>query len=187
LGISAHPVSGDQREPCGDRRKGISESQFLRTEFFGKQSAHRANIRSAAGHEHSVNVVSAGAGALEVRDASAPALFAAASLDGQPLARSRHLLVWAVTDAINSGMRFADAGRTTLQAIGSFPPRVQPVAATIRLRGLVASGLKAWPLALDGQRRTPLALRAVDGGTELSIDTTRLPDGPALFFEIAAE
>lgn len=130
---------------------------------------------------------SAGAGALEVRDASAPALFAAASLDGQPLARSRHLLVWAVTDAINSGMRFADAGRTTLQAIGSFPPRVQPVAATIRLRGLAASGLKAWPLALDGQRRTPLALRAVDGGTELSIDTARLPDGPALFFEIAAE
>ncbi|MBK1687675.1 hypothetical protein CKO37_09150 [Rubrivivax gelatinosus] len=130
---------------------------------------------------------SARAGALEVRDASAPALFAAASLDGQPIVRSRRLLLWAVTDALNTGMRFSDAQRTTLQAIGSFPPRVQPVAATLRLHGLAAAGLKAWPLGLDGQRRTALPLRGVDGGVELSIDTARLPEGPALFFEIAAE
>lgn len=122
-----------------------------------------------------------------VRGASGPALFAIASLDGLALAKSRHLLVWVLTDAMNSGMKFQDAGRTMLSALGSFPPQVRTVQASLHLDSTQARGLKAWPLNLAGERRRELPLKSDDKGTDLVIDTAKLPDGPALFFEIAAE
>jgi hypothetical protein len=127
------------------------------------------------------------AGPLAIRHASAPATFALSALDGKPLAQSRHLLLWVLTDARNTGMRFDDAEATTLRAIGSWPPRVRPIAATIRLGNNVAKGLKVWPLSLAGERRAPLPLSSTAEGAELALDTAALRDGPALFYEFAAE
>ena len=122
-----------------------------------------------------------------VRGASGPALFAVASLDGLAVTKSRHLLVWALTDAMNSGMKFEDESRTTLAAIGTFPPLVRAIQATLHLDVVEAGTLKAWPLSLAGDRRSEIPLKADDKGIELAIDTAKLPDGPALFFEIAAQ
>lgn len=122
-----------------------------------------------------------------VKGASGPALFAVASLDGLTLPKSRHLLVWVLTDAVNSGMKFDDERRTRLVGIGTFPPLVRAIQATLRLEIAQSNDLKAWPLSLAGERRRAVPLKSDDKGVELLIDTAGLPDGPAVFFEIAAE
>jgi hypothetical protein len=53
------------------------------------------------------------------------------------------------------------------------------------LQGDAVSALKVWPLALNGQRRGELSRSAAEGGLLLKLDTSRLPDGPALLFEMA--
>ncbi|BCT69235.1 beta-galactosidase [Nitrosospira sp. NRS527] len=126
-------------------------------------------------------------GALSVRTASGPAMFAVSSLDKKPIAQSRHLLLWVLTDAINTGMTFADAERTTIKTLGKFPPQVRTISATLRVAAENSAGLKAWPLTLGGARREAIPLTQAGGGIELHVDTAALPDGPALFFEIAGE
>ena len=129
----------------------------------------------------------ASAGTLTVGAASGPALFAVSSLDKKPIAQSRHLLLWVLTDAINTGMTFADAERTTIKTRGKFPPQVQTISATLRVASENSAGLKAWPLTLGGTRRQAIPLTQTGGAIELHVDTAALPDGPALFFEIAGE
>ncbi|SHM00363.1 Beta-galactosidase [Nitrosospira sp. Nsp11] len=129
----------------------------------------------------------ASAGTLTVGTASGPALFAVSSLDKKPIAQSRHLLLWVLTDAINTGMTFADAERTTIKTLGKFPPQVQTISATLRVASENSAGLKAWPLTLGGTRRQAIPLMRTGDAIELHVDTAALPDGPALFFEIAGE
>jgi hypothetical protein len=129
----------------------------------------------------------ASVGALSVRTASGPAMFAVSSLDKKPIAQSRHLLLWVLTDAINTGMTFADAERTTIKTLGKFPPQVRTISATLRVAAENSAGLKAWPLTLGGARREAIPLTQAGGAIELHVDTAALPDGPALFFEIAGE
>lgn len=129
----------------------------------------------------------ASAGTLTVHTASGPALFAVSSLDKKPIAQSRHLLLWVLTDAINTGMTFADAERTTIKTLGKFPPQVQTISATLRVAVENGDGLKAWPLTLGGARRQAIPLTQTGDAIELHVDTAALPDGPALFFEIAAK
>jgi hypothetical protein len=129
----------------------------------------------------------ASAGTLTVGAASGPALFAVSSLDQKPIAQSRHLLLWVLTDAINTGMTFADPERTTIKTRGKFPPQVQTISATLRVASENSAGLKAWPLTLGGTRRQAIPLTQTGGAIELHVDTAALPDGPALFFEIAGE
>lgn len=126
-------------------------------------------------------------GALNVRDASGPALFAVSSLDGQPLRRSKRMLVWVLTDAMNSEMTFDDTERSTLRKIGAFPPAVRAVSATLRVENESAGKTRIWPLSLAGERRTPLSVSSVAGAVQFALDTASLPEGPALFFEISIE
>ncbi|WP_143084354.1 beta-galactosidase [Nitrosospira briensis] len=129
----------------------------------------------------------ASAGALSIRSASVPVLFAVSSLDGKPITQSRRMLLWALTDAINTGMTFADAERTTLKAIGKFPPQLQTISAVIKVATEHGAELKAWPLSLSGVRREPIPLTRVGDAVELQLDTARMPEGPAVFFEIATK
>lgn len=130
---------------------------------------------------------SATTGPLTVKDASGPALFALSALDNQPIAKSKRLLLWVLTDAINSGMKFKDDERTAIKTLGGFPPQVQTVSATLKIATEGDAKLKAWPLSLSGARRQAVSLVPVPGAIELRLDTSKLRDGPALFFEIAAE
>ena len=124
-------------------------------------------------------------GPLSVEGVSGPALIAVSALDDRALRSSRHLLLWVLTDAVNSGMTFTDDRRTTLERLGTFPPVVRTLSCTVRLQAEAASALKVWPLALNGQRRGELSRSTAGGALLLKLDTSRLPDGPALLFEIA--
>lgn len=124
---------------------------------------------------------------INVEQASGPALFAVSALDGKALSDSRRLLLWVLTDAMNTGMTFADEQRTTVTALGKFPPLVRTVAARLTMPNVQSSGMKAWALSLNGERREQLPLLTVDRTATLVLDTAKLPGGPALFFELAAE
>lgn len=149
------------------------------------------NIIKLVSERSSVLVLHAGtnakAGPLTVNALSGPALLALSSLDMQPVTRSKRLLLWVLTDAVNGGMTFADAERTTIRTIGRFPPVIRPVSATIRIEHVNASSLRAWPLSLAGERGAPMLLDVSGGVAQLKLDTSALPDGPALFFEFAIE
>lgn len=125
------------------------------------------------------------AGDLSVLSADTPALFAVASLDGLSIRQSRRLLVWVLTDAINTGMQFKDTGRAILKSIGTFPPLLETIAATIRVADVTGSSrVQVWPLSLAGERRAPIQAGTMEGSTQFRVDTGALPDGPAVFFEI---
>lgn len=131
-------------------------------------------------------VAAGAAGPMSVSEVDSPALLAASSLDGRELRSTRRVLVWALTDARNTGMRFADAERKTLAELGRHPPQVRRLRATLRILNPALRGGVAWALGLDGRRRESLELQSFSDGVALHIDTAKLESGPCLYFEIAA-
>lgn len=127
------------------------------------------------------------AGPMDLRDLSGPALVAVSSVDQAPLSRSRRMVLWVLTDAINTGMRFDDDERTTVRTLGRWPPQVRAVSLTIKLAHADGARLHVWPLNLAGQRQTQVPAQYRQGVLELALDTAALPDGPAVMFELAME
>lgn len=147
-------------------------------------SSHRILIDTERTAVVVVRGGAAQAGALQVRDASGPGLFALSALDDKPLTESRRMLLWVLTDALNSGMTFADDERTTLRSLGRFPPLVRAISATLRWPSAVPGSVVVYPLSLAGERRAALPITQVDQAAELKLDTRALVDGPALFYEV---
>lgn len=145
----------------------------------------KAGILQVTGRQGCAVVLPGGARAtlagVEVvnRDAE-PATVVVAALDAADLAPSRRLLVLHLTDAQNSGMRFASARRTLLESWGRGPVLVRAGACSIRLPGTAA---RAFALDLAGQRREELALPAEAGGVVLEAQVAR-SWGPCLAWEI---
>jgi len=120
-----------------------------------------------------------------LRGTSTPGLFAVSSLDGERVGASQRLLVFVLTDAINSGMTFQDVARTTIRTLGKVPPLVVPVRTHVSIASSAMAEANVYPLSLAGERRGP-ALQATrsDGVLQFDLDTARLEGGPALMFEI---
>jgi hypothetical protein len=112
-----------------------------------------------------------------------------AALDkGKSLDDSERMLLVYATNALNTGMTFADESMSVRKKYGTNPTLVKTGKFRIKLKNMNSSKLKVWPLAMNGARRLPLEAKAnEDGYFELEINTAELPDGPALFFEIAVE
>lgn len=83
------------------------------------------------------------------------------SLDDQPIARAKTLLLVATTGAaVNTGQRFSEDGKT-LAEWGQGPVLIEPVSGAITLRGLAgAESVKASPLTAEG--RSPEPARPVE-------------------------
>ncbi len=126
-------------------------------------------------------------GALTVKSTNVPAAVVAAAIDGEELAASRRILLVYATDALNSGMTFADPERTLLRDNGKLPVLLRAGQLSLSLANRQPADLKAWALSLTGQRQEELPIQAGADGLELRIDTGKLTKGPAVFFEIAAE
>ena len=116
-----------------------------------------------------------------VVDSATPfAVIELASLDGAPIASSDSMLLVAVARSANTGMRWTDDSRTSCRddggAWGHAPTRLEPVQATVTLRGLAdARQVTLQPLDAYGQPQgEPLALERRDDGY-----VATLPAGPA--------
>ncbi len=111
------------------------------------------------------------------------------SVDGEkPLAEAKRMVLVYATDALNSNMEFDDPERLTLRKIGGSPALVETGAFTVTIRNRNAARLKLYPLAVNGARRAPVeAVKRTATEAVYRVDTAKLPDGPALYFELAAE
>lgn len=121
---------------------------------------------------------------LAVEAADGPALVAVSSLDNRPLATSRRMLLVLATDALNTGMSFADAARRTLVDIGTLPVLIRTARVTLFLEHQKPGRLELYATALNGDRREAVPLQVVEGGVRFTLDTGGLQGGPTTFFEL---
>lgn len=124
-------------------------------------------------------------GAIELKNLSSPATVAVGAVDNQVIGQSRRLLVWVLTDAVNTGMEFADPERTTLKTLGRFPPRIRAVTGQLAIRHADAGALKVWAINQAGRRVAEVPARAEGGALHFAIDNVVPGFGPVTYFEVA--
>ena len=128
---------------------------------------------------------SAKAGGVELTALSSPATVAVGAVDDQIIGRSHRLLVWVLTDAINTGMEFADPERTTLKTLGRFPPRLRVVTGQLAIKHSEAGTLKVWAIDQTGRRVAEVPARVQGGFLRFAIDNVVPGVGPVTYFEVA--
>lgn len=121
---------------------------------------------------------------LEILELSENAAVAVCSMDGKPIRKSSSLVLVFSTAALNSGMKLAE--NMTLAVDMGTPPALLKTGRVV-LKIALKDGAKfaVYPLNTSGVRRERTA--AVSGGEMFEIDTSKLGNGAAVFFEIAEE
>jgi hypothetical protein len=126
--------------------------------------------------------------ALNVRDASGPALVSASSLDSMALEKSRRILLILAPDAKNSGMQFADPNEEELVRLGGLPILMRNVRVELSLRHSRPETLSLYALRLNGEREEKLPVNVIGASTIVfTLDTGSLAYGPTTFFELVDE
>jgi len=137
--------------------------------------------RTAGGFAPAGKRIETHAAGIEVLDTCATVWVS--SLDGEPIARSKRLLVTHLTDLQNTGTRYADASRQLLLAWGQLPHLVRAGRATVTLRLQNAERAKVYSLAVNGKRTGELQAKVADGA--LCVPLSVSADGKArMLYEI---
>ena len=110
----------------------------------------------------------------------------ASSVDGQPLVRSRRILLTHLTDLQNDGITFEDAQRRLLVSWGNLPHIMRQGRATVTLRHEFPQRLKAWVLRTDGERLSSWPVTVTPDGIRLEL-SVRGAHGAQMLYEIADE
>lgn len=124
-------------------------------------------------------------GVVELTALSGPAMVAVGAVDVQAIDRSHRLLVWVLTDAMNTGMEFTGPDRTTLKTLGRFPPQIRAVTGRLAIRHSEAAILKVWAVDQGGRRVAEVPARAQNGFLNFAIDNVVPGFGPVTYFEVA--
>ncbi len=120
----------------------------------------------------------------EVRSMTVNGCVAASAMDGEKSLRDAgRVLISVITNAVNSGMTFDDEALFHVQSFGSPPVLWECGKFSLALRNRNTS-MKCFALGLDGERRSEIPITVGNGVLEIEIDTTALPNGPAVFFEL---
>lgn len=112
---------------------------------------------------------------------------AAVSVDGRPLSESERVVVAYSTNALNTGMEFVDDSMRGVISRGGPPILYKTGKLSFRLKNRNARGFKLYALGMNGARVQELNTRADADCIRASIDTSKLKNGPAAFFELIAE
>lgn len=108
------------------------------------------------------------------------------SLDGQPIVRSKRLLVTHLTDLQNTGISYGDENRQLLLDWGGLPHLVHAGRATVKLRLEDAERAKVHSLAVNGKRIGEVPVTAADG--TLSVPLSVSAGGKArMLYEIEVQ
>ena len=124
--------------------------------------------------------------ALTVLKNSVPAAVAAASLDERALPESRRILLFALTDARSSNMKFLDREETRIKyaAKGSLPVLIKTGVFKIAL-DRSGGKMKCYALDLSGKRVGEIPVKQEAGRLVLEFDTAKTPI-PATSYELVA-
>ncbi|MBI5387761.1 MAG: hypothetical protein HZA90_24125 [Verrucomicrobia bacterium] len=124
---------------------------------------------------------------LAVSGDKTPATIFIASLDSKDLPDSSRMLLIVASDAVNTGMSFADERRQVLETVGSLPVLARVVKVEVSLKHRRPGALRLWALAANGTRQSEIPVQTKDGRALTRIDTTRLVNGPTAYFEFALD
>lgn len=108
------------------------------------------------------------------------------AMDGlRPIRNAGRLLLVRLTNALNSGMRFADQEMCRVETYGTVPALLRNSRFTVKVRHANAAELRLYPLSLEGKRSGVVLVpgRVENSWATFSVDTSR--DGNTVFFEIA--
>ena len=123
------------------------------------------------------------AGALRACVLRAPATVMLHSLDGEPIHRSRRLLLTHLTDVQGDGATFADESMKVLLKWGG-QPLVRSGAAKISLSIDEPSNYVVYELATSGRRAREIPSQVVNGELRFSVSISG-PDGARMLYEVA--
>ena len=143
----------------------------------------------AEGGTHKAGALRVEIGAPSSSDDTASATVWASSLDGKPLAESRHILVGMLTDLRNTGMEAEDGGvgasslsggpTILVRKWGGLPYLVRAGQARVELS--VGGSWRCWALSQGGRRVAEIPVNGTtDGGIAFTADTAAL--STATFF-----
>jgi len=91
------------------------------------------------------------------------------------------------TNALNSGATYGNAERSILIGNGTLPVLMQTGSFSISAKLNSPESFKVWALGFDGARRELVPSKAEGGRLTISLDSSKLKDGPTPFFEIVKE
>ena len=120
----------------------------------------------------------------EVRNMSVRGNLAIVSLSKTPLKESSRMVLVIATNALNNGIVFEDKEMKFLKDTGNTPSIIQTGKFTVALNNRNASKLKAYALAMSGERFAEIPVKAENGKAVISIDTAKTP---AVYFELTAK
>ena len=127
------------------------------------------------------------AGVVGLTGLSSPATVAVSAIDNKKISQSKRLLVFVLTDAINTAMEFTDSDRVTLKTLGSFPPQLRAVTGKLAIKHESANRLKVFAVDQTGRRVAQVASKSDDGNLRFAIDNIPANTGPVVYFEIAEQ
>lgn len=137
--------------------------------------------RTAGGYAPAGQTLKTRALTVQVQDVDATVWVS--SVDGQPIARSRRLLITHLTDLQNNGARFADRARQVLLEWGELPHLVLRGRATVTVRMARPDRARVWALATDGARLHTVPAQVRNGALVVSLDV-RQQGKACLLYEI---
>ena len=122
----------------------------------------------------------------EIRKMTTRGNLALASIDGnKPIREAKRLLLVVATNVLNSGMTFEDPEQRFLLKLGTMPVLLETGTFELAFTSGSVPKLKLHALAMDGRRIAELPLRKNGNRAEISLNTAAIPNGPALYFELA--
>lgn len=108
------------------------------------------------------------------------------AVDGQPIKDSKRLTVVYATNALNRNMMFTDKTMRTAISLGDGTGVLYECGQfDVEIKNANAEKLHCWPVSLDGHRGNEIPVQVVDGRVRLLVNVATLPDGPAIYFELA--
>ncbi len=126
------------------------------------------------------------AGAVAFDVGTVPATLWASSLDGQPIAQSRRLLVTHLTDVQANGNVYAEPEKRTLLKWGAYPPIVHNGTARTALALANPGAYTVWALETTGRRLEKIPSAVQDGRLVFTADV-KGPHGARMLYEVVAE
>lgn len=109
--------------------------------------------------------------ALEVTNASGFQTVAVSALDDQPIATSRKIICFQLTDVLNSKMKFGNRAHTRLEQWGELPLLLRTGRAELILKLTGSSSYRVTALALDGSEKQDVPASYIAGVLRFSADT----------------
>lgn len=123
---------------------------------------------------------------LEIKSSTVDAAVAVCAMDGKAINDSSRLVLVYSTEAVNHDMELSP-DRITLYRQGGKDILLRTGQLEAELNNINAKEMSLYALAINGERREKLETSMGSGKLEIKIDTARLKDGPAVFFELVKE